>query len=117
MSLAIKSIWRARSRCSAFSGPFPKSRAPLPSRISNPYAIRLESTTAYSDGTNSTEPPETALVALPEKSLEVSEQQPEQVIANLVTDDTHESRNRAFKDAFRIDAPRLVEDKDAMKLF
>ncbi|KAG4287657.1 hypothetical protein FPRO06_05309 [Fusarium proliferatum] len=58
-----------------------------------------------------------ALVALPEKSLEVSEQQPEQVIANLVTDDAHESRNRVFKDAFRIDALRLVEDKDAMKLF
>ncbi|KAG5779325.1 hypothetical protein H9Q73_007029 [Fusarium xylarioides] len=58
-----------------------------------------------------------ALVALPGKSLEVSEQQPEQVIANLVTDDTHESRNRVFKDAFRIDAFRLVEDKDAMKLF
>ncbi|PNP80722.1 hypothetical protein FNYG_06321 [Fusarium nygamai] len=117
MSLAIKSIWRARSRCSAFSGPFPKSRAPFPSRISNPYVIRLESTTAYSDGTNSTESSETALVALPEKSLEVSEQQPEQVIANLVTDDTHESRNRVFKDAFKIDALRLVEDKDAMKLF
>ncbi|KAF9774313.1 hypothetical protein IL306_007675 [Fusarium sp. DS 682] len=118
MSLAIKSIWRARSRCSAFSGPFRKSRVPLPSRVLNPYmAIRFESTEARTEGTNSADSSETALISLPEKSLETSEQPPEQVIANLVTDDSHDSRNRFFKNAFKIDAPRVAEDKEAMKPF
>ncbi|KAF4335606.1 hypothetical protein FBEOM_10522 [Fusarium beomiforme] len=52
-----------------------------------------------------------------ERSLETNRQPPEQVIANLVTDNSHESRNRVFKDAFKIDAPRLAEDKEAMGLF
>ena len=47
--------------------------------------------------------------------MEVSVREPEQVIANL--DNLPASRNRAFKDAFRVDAPKVAEDKDAMKVF
>ncbi|KAL6922047.1 hypothetical protein FSST1_006073 [Fusarium sambucinum] len=119
MSLGIKSVWRARSRCSAFTGPFLISRALMPSRVLNPYtAIRFESTTAQTEGTSSTGSSETALISVsdrPHMSMEVRNQQPEQVIASL--DNPPDSRNRIFKDAFKIDAPKLAEDKDAMRAF
>lgn len=47
--------------------------------------------------------------------MEVSEKKPEQVIANL--DNLPDSRNRIFKDAFKVDAPKLADDKDAMRVF
>ena len=47
--------------------------------------------------------------------MEVSVREPEQVIANL--DNLPASRNRAFKDAFRVDAPKVAEDKEAMRVF
>ncbi|KAK6724861.1 hypothetical protein SNK04_003677 [Fusarium graminearum] len=119
MSLGIKSVWRARSRCSASTGPFLISRALMPCRVLNPYtAIRFESTIAQTGGTSLTEPSETALVPLsnrPHMSIEVRKKQPEQVVASL--DNPPDSRNRVFKDAFKIDAPKLAEDKDAMKAF
>ncbi|KAJ4267750.1 hypothetical protein NW762_003865 [Fusarium torreyae] len=122
MSLGIKSIWRARSRCSAFAAPFLISRVP---RVPNPYraTIRSESTATQSETTNPNESSETALITIPDNhmSIEASEYRhegpPEQVTANLVTDDTPESRNRVFKDAFRIDALRVAEDKAALKAY
>ncbi|KAF4447310.1 hypothetical protein F53441_9153 [Fusarium austroafricanum] len=90
---------------------------PLPPRILNSYnATRCESTAAQPEGTNPTESSETGLVTFSNRALEISEREPEQVVANLVTD-THESRNRVFKDAFKIDAPRVAEDKEAMEIF
>ncbi|KIL96500.1 hypothetical protein FAVG1_01244 [Fusarium avenaceum] len=119
MSLGITSIWRARSRCSAFTGSFLISRVPLPSRTLGPFtATRFESTTAQSAGTNSTESSETALTTIPDTSqtdIQTSEDHPELVVANL--DNIPESRNRIFKDAFKLDAPRVTEDKAAMRSF
>ncbi|KAG8677320.1 hypothetical protein FPOAC2_03444 [Fusarium poae] len=48
-------------------------------------------------------------------SMEVIDQHPEQVTASL--DNPPDSRNRVFKDAFKIDAPKMAEDKDAMRAF
>ncbi|KAF5026317.1 hypothetical protein F66182_1581 [Fusarium sp. NRRL 66182] len=91
--------------------------------VPNPYQtnLRFESTATQLRTTDPNTPPETALVTLPEKprtDIEISdyrnELQPEQVTANL---DISESRNRIFKDAFRIDALRVAADKAAMKVY
>ncbi|KAF4996570.1 hypothetical protein FGRMN_4411 [Fusarium graminum] len=79
---------------------------------------RFESTTVQPEGTNSTRPSETSLTTIPDKSqtsIETSEDQPKPVVASL--DNVPESRNRVFKDAFKIDAPRVTEDKAAMRSF
>ncbi|KAF4986546.1 hypothetical protein FDECE_15897 [Fusarium decemcellulare] len=118
MSLGIKSIWRARSRCSAITGPFQIFTAPLPSRVPNPYlTLRLESTSA---GTVTCS--ETALITLPDnrnvgpqETQPQDEEAPERMTANLVTDDTPESRNRVFKDAFRNNAAQAADDLKAHK--
>ncbi|KAF4466443.1 hypothetical protein FALBO_6684 [Fusarium albosuccineum] len=118
MSLGIKSIWRARSRCSAITRPFQIFRAPLPSRVPNPYlTLRLESTSAGTVACS-----ETALITLPDnrnvgpqETQPQEEEAPERMTANLVTDDTPESRNRVFKDAFRNNAAQAADDLKAHK--
>ncbi|RTE79048.1 hypothetical protein BHE90_006468 [Fusarium euwallaceae] len=124
MSLGIKSIWRARPRCSAIAGPILISRAQLPSRVLHPHQtlLRLESTTTQPGSKGPDASSETALATLRDNSnvsLEATEPHdevtPEHMTASLVTDDSSESRNRLFKDAFRIDAVRAAEDKEALK--
>ncbi|KAM5352545.1 hypothetical protein ACJ41O_005267 [Fusarium nematophilum] len=124
MSLGIKSLWRARPRCFAGARPFLISRDPLPSRVPNPYQalLRFESTSTQLEAARPGAPSETALVTLkdrPDVGLEVSEAPseavPERVSASVVVDDASESRNRIFKDAFKIEAARAVEGKDALK--
>ncbi|KAF4977174.1 hypothetical protein FZEAL_6282 [Fusarium zealandicum] len=124
MSLGIKSLWRVRSRSSAFAGSLLISRDLLPSKVPNPYRaiLRFESTTTQSETTYPATSSGTALVALPDSSdasLQASESPndaaPELVTASLVADEAPESRNRVFKDAFRIEAARAAEDKDALK--
>src|ERR1700751_1128400 len=98
MSLGIKSIWRARARCSSVAGPLLISRDPLPSRVPNQCltTLRFESSPTPTPLDLATTPSTSiTLSSNKELGLHVGDVsiKPLSVASKLVIDEKPESKN------------------------
>lgn len=118
MSLGIKSIWRARARCSSIAGPLLISRDPLPSRVPNQCLTTLHFESSPTPTPTPTPldlatPPSTSITLSINKELglhvgDVSSKPPS-VASKPVIDEKPESKNRLFRHAFKIKADLVDE--------